>query len=185
MDDRDLVERCLSGDQSAIRAFVEQFQRLVFTVCLHRLRNREDAEDVAQQTFVRAIRHLRHWDSRRPLKPWILTIAINRCRTHLSQRNHQTRTVDPSIDRPAKDARLQNLDLGEELELALSKLREEYRTCFVLFHQQELSITQVAEIMKAPEGTIKTWLHRARRELSELLVDRGVVTKEGYELRRI
>lgn len=185
MDDRELVERCLSGDQSAIRAFVEHFQRLVFAICLQRLRNREDAEDAAQQTFVRAIRHLRHWDSRRPLKPWVLTIAVNRCRTHLSQRNHQTRTFDPILDSPAENVRLGTLDLAEELQLALARLRDEYRTCFVLFHQQDLSITRVAEIMQAPEGTIKTWLHRARRELAELLIDRGVVTKGGYELHRI
>ena len=185
MDDRELAERCLSGDQTAIRAFVEHFQGLVFAICLRRLRNREDAEDVAQQTMVRAIRHLRHWDKKRPLKPWLLMIAVNRCRTRLSQRNHQTRTFDPVIDSPAGQIRLGAQDLAEELELALAKVRDEYRSCFLLFHQQELSITRIAEIMKCPEGTIKTWLHRARRELAEHLIERGVVTKDGYELHRI
>ncbi len=185
MDDWELAERCLAGDQAAIRAFVEHFQGLVFAICLRRLRNREDAEDVAQQTLVRAVRYLRHWDAKRPLKPWVLTIAINRCRTHLTQRNNQTRALDPAIDRPAQEVRLGTLDLSEELQLALNQVREEYRTCFILFHQQELSISRVAEIMKCPEGTIKTWLHRARRELAALLIDRGVVTKDGYELHRI
>lgn len=185
MDEGELAERCLAGDQSAIRVFVEYFQGLVFAICLNRLRNREDAEDVSQQTLVRAVRHLRHWDSKRPLRPWVQAIAINRCRTHLSQRNHQTRTFDPSIDMSGPEHRMLTLDLAEELELALGKIRDEYRNCFILFHQQELSITRVAEIMKCPEGTVKTWLHRARRELAELLIERGVVTKEGYELYRI
>jgi RNA polymerase sigma-70 factor, ECF subfamily len=182
VDDRELAERCLSGDQAAIREFVDHFQGLVFAICLRRLRNREDAEDVTQQTMIRAIRHLRHWDAKRPLKPWLLMIAVNRCRTRLSQRNRPSRSLDPMVDSPAGQIRLGTLDLAEELQLALSKVREEYRSCFLLFHQQELSITCIAEIMKCPEGTIKTWLHRARRELAELLIDRDVVTKDGYEL---
>ncbi len=185
MDDRELAARCLSGDQTAIREFIEHFQGLVFAICLRRLRNREDAEDVVQQTFVRAIRHLCKWDSKRPLRPWVLAIAVNRCRTHLTSRKHPTRNFDPTIELPTQDDRLGTLGLAEELEIALSKVRDEYRTCFLLFHERELSITEVAEIMKCPEGTVKTWLHRVRRELAQLLIDRGVVTKDGYELHRI
>ncbi len=185
MDDRELAAKCLSGDQLAIRAFVEHFQGLVLAICLRRLRSREDAEDVAQQALVRAVRHLGHWDTKRPLAPWVLTIAVNRCRTHLATKKLQTRSFDPVIDPPATGRRSGAIDLAEELQLALGKVREEYRTCFLLFHEQELSITEVAEIMKAPEGTVKTWLHRARRELAAALIDRGVVTKDGYELHRI
>jgi RNA polymerase sigma-70 factor (ECF subfamily) len=185
VDDRELAERCLSGDQGAIRDFVERFQGMVFAVCLKQLRHREDAEDVAQQTLVRVVRHLRHWDQARPLIPWILTIAVNRCRTHVSQKNYRTQSLNPAIDTPAKDRRLGSFDLAEELQMALNQIRDEYRTCFILFHQQELSIPEVADILKCPVGTVKTWLHRARRELAELLIERGVVTKDGYELHRI
>ena len=185
MDDRELAERCLSGDQSAIQDFVEHFQGMVFSVCLKQLKHREDAEDVAQQTLVRAVRHLRHWDPSRPLNPWILTIAVNRCRTHASRKNHRTQSFDSAIDTPSRDSRAFTLDLAEELQMALDKIRDDYRTCFILFHQQELSIPEVAEIMNCPVGTVKTWLHRARRELAELLIERGVVTKDGYELHRI
>lgn len=180
-----LAERCLSGDQTATRQFVERFQGMVFAVCLKQLGHREDAEDVAQQTLVRAVRHLRHWDPQRPLSPWVLTIAINRCRTHASQKRLRAQSFDLEHDAPTRDSQRQMLDLSEELQMALNRIREEYRTCFVLFHQQELSISEVAEIMDCPEGTVKTWLHRARRELAQHLIERGVVTKDGYELHRI
>ncbi|WP_373653862.1 RNA polymerase sigma factor [Schlesneria sp. DSM 10557] len=157
----------------------------MLAICLRQLRHREDAEDVAQQTMVRAIRHLHHWDQLRSLDPWVLTIAVNRCRTHLSQRKVRPRSFDPAIDSPSREQRLGTADLSEELHLALRKLRDEYRTCFILFYQQELSIAEVAEAMNCPEGTVKTWLHRARRELGQLLIERGVVTKDGYELHRI
>lgn len=185
MDERALVERCLAGDQDGLRAFVEHFQGLVFAICLRQLGQRQDAEDVAQETLVRAIRHLHHWDGVRPLKPWVLTIAVNRCRTHQSKRKARTYTVESVVEPVAQVVRLGGFDLAEELQRALSQLRENYRTCFLLFHQQELGIQEVAEIMECPEGTIKTWLHRARRELADLLRERGVVTEEGYELFRI
>lgn len=185
MDDRELVERCLSGDRDGLRTFVEQFQGWVFALCYRQLGHRQDAEDVAQETLARAVRYLAQWDGIRPLKPWILTIAVNRCRTHLSHRKGRTRTINAEIEIPAPAIRLGEFDLAEELQLALQQLREEYRTCFLLFHQQELSLQEVATVMQCPDGTIKTWLHRARRELAGLLRDRGVVTEEGHELFRI
>lgn len=185
MDDRELVERCLAGDPEGLRAFVEQFQGWVFALCFRQLSHREDAEDVTQETLARAVRHLNHWDGVRPLKPWILTIAVNRCRTHQSRRTTRVPVIRVEIDPPAPTARQGGFDLAEELQLALGQLREEYRTCFILFHQQELSLHEVAKIMDCPDGTIKTWLHRARRELAELLKARGVVTEEGHELFRI
>lgn len=185
MDDRELVERCLAGDRDGVRVFVEQFQGLVFAVCLRQLGHRQDAEDITQETLVRAVRHLDHWDRERPLKPWVLTIAVNRCRTHQSRQKTRPRTSDSVAEPAAPATRLGGFDLAEELQLALGQLRENYRTCFVLFHQQELGIQEVARIMDCPEGTIKTWLHRARRELADLLRERGVVTEKGYELFRV
>ncbi len=185
MDDRELVERCLAGDRDGLRTFVEQFQGWVFALCFRQLGHRQDAEDVAQETLTRAVRHLHQWDGIRPLKPWILTIAVNRCRTHQSRKNTRTRTVNVQIEPAAGAERIGQFDLAEELQLALQQLREEYRTCFLLFHQQELSLHEVARMMNCPDGTIKTWLHRARRELAALLKARGVVTEEGHELFRI
>ena len=185
MDDRELVKLCLAGDPNGWRAFVEQFQGPVFALCFRQLCQRQDAEDVAQETLVRAVRHLGRWDGIRPLKPWVLTIAVNRCRTHLSRRNTRIRTVGTAFESAAPPKRIGEFDLAEELQLALEQLRDEYRTCFLLFHQQELSVHEVARIMDCPEGTIKTWLHRARKDLADLLRGRGVVTEDGHELFRI
>ena len=117
MDDRELAERCLSGDQTAIREFVERFQGMIFAFCLRQLRHREDAEDVAQQSLVRAVRHLRHWDPNRPLNPWVLTIAVNRCRTHASQKNYRTRSFDPAMDAAAREQYLAQHAVNEQRRL--------------------------------------------------------------------
>jgi RNA polymerase sigma-70 factor (ECF subfamily) len=183
VDETLLAERCKQGEAEGLREFLERFQGPVFGVCLRWLGHREDAEDVTQETLVRAVRHLGTWDATRPLLPWVLAIAVNRCRTFAGKRKRRGGLSLEHVETlPAPSRRLSTADLGEELQIVLSELRDEYRTCFVLFYQQEQSCQQIAEIMNCPEGTIKTWLHRARKELAESLKRRGVVTEDGYEL---
>jgi RNA polymerase sigma-70 factor (ECF subfamily) len=180
-DDSELVRGCLAGDGHALAAFVQRFQSVVFGLCFRMLSHREDAEDVSQEVFLRAIRNLRQWDPGRPLVPWLLTIAANRCRTWLSNRRRRDlpaefaeQIADRAADRP-------RLDLAEELQLALDKLREEYRLCFVLYHLSELSLSEISKATGNPEGTIKTWLHRARRELAEHLQRRSIVPQVNHD----
>lgn len=184
MEDALLVKRSLSGDEESVRALVAKHQGVVFGLCLRMLRHRQDAEDTVQDVFLRMFRSLARWDSSRPFLPWLLQIAANRCRTHLGQRNKRpkpTELVDMVPAATEDDSR----ELGEELELALDTLRDEYRTCVVLFYQQELSLTDVAEIMETPAGTIKTWLHRARKEIADFLERRGAVADAVTQLHRI
>jgi len=75
----------------------------------------------------------------------------------------------------AEASTVETTDVAEEVNIALEKLREEYRNCFVLFYVQELSCAQIGEILGCPQGTVKTWLHRARKELAGHLQRRGVV----------
>lgn len=137
------------------------------------LGHREDAEDVAQEVFVRAIRALGGWKADHSLIPWLLTITANRCRTLLSKRARGLKATELTGDVSAPEAKTQP-ELSEELQLALSKVREEYRLCFILFHVNDLSLEEIARIVQAPEGTVKTWLFRVRRELAGHLRRRGI-----------
>jgi RNA polymerase sigma-70 factor, ECF subfamily len=184
-DDAALVRLCLEGSQQGARELVERFQPMVFAVCVRMLAQREDAEDVAQDVFLRVFRALRTWDPARPLQPWILAIAANRCRTALRQRPRDATRSSVEIGQIAADGPNDSRELGDELDLAVSALREEYRLCFVLFYQQELSCAEIASVLNRPEGTVKTWLHRARRELAEHLRRRGVVNHADYQLHRV
>jgi RNA polymerase sigma-70 factor (ECF subfamily) len=182
-DDVELVTACMAGETEACRAFVRKYQAPVFGVCFRMLGHREDAEDVAQEVFLRAFRNLNQWDRVRPLMPWLLTIAANRCRTWLSRfgrRPISAEFVEEARDRthPAGGS-----DLAEELQLALEHLREEYRLCFVLYHQSELSLSEISEIVGSPRGTIKTWLRRARQELADHLQRRGIMPQVNHDMR--
>jgi RNA polymerase sigma factor (sigma-70 family) len=177
MDDPALVEALRAGDPQAPRLLIEQYQGVVFGLCYRMMNHRQDAEDVAQETFVRALRSMAGFDAARPIRPWLLEIAANRCRTALARRSRRPilrvaetteDMVDPRGGRPDPD------DLAGELERALSGLRPEYRLVFVLFHEQNLSYEEIAGALSRPVGTVKTWLHRARAELAEYLSRRGV-----------
>ena len=169
----DLVGGCLTGDSACQRRLVDLFQGMIFGLCVRMLGDRQEAEDVTQEVFFRAFRSLHHWDGVRPLRPWLLTIAANRCRTRLDERTRRPIPIDLAADwlpaRAAPDGR----DDAEEIQRAVATLRLEYRQVFVLFYQQDLSLKEVAEILDCPEGTVKIWLHRARKEIGAYLRKRG------------
>jgi RNA polymerase sigma factor (sigma-70 family) len=174
-EDRALVEALRSGDPGAPRILIERFQSVVFAVCLRMMGHRHDAEDVMQETFLRALRGVNGFDGRRPLRPWILGIAANRCRTALGLRARRPVTVEAVEDRADHRPGLSDPDdLSGELEKALNRLRPEYRMVFVLFHEQGLPYEEISQAVGRPIGTVKTWLHRARGEMAEHLSRRGV-----------
>ena len=174
-----LVRRCLSGDQGAMLALVERFRGQVFGLCYRMLSQRQDAEDAAQETFVRVLKNLHRWDPARDFEPWLLAIAGNRCRTALAARRRRP-VADHAVELVADDAPDQRPgeQLAEEVHLALCGLRDDYRQAFLLFHEQELSYHEIAESMSIPLGTVKTWVHRARRELIDALRQRGAIPDE-------
>jgi RNA polymerase sigma-70 factor, ECF subfamily len=182
---REIVGRCLQGDSIAVVELVDHFRGQVFGLCYRMLRHQQDAEDVTQESFVRALRSLSRWDPARDFAPWLLAIAGNRCRTHLAMR--MRRPAGTMLPDDVADARVPSRPgpLGEEVSRALEGLREEYRLAFTLFHEQELSYPEIAAALNCPLGTVKTWVHRARRELARELLKRGAVEEYGYALPRV
>jgi RNA polymerase sigma factor (sigma-70 family) len=177
MDDVALVEALRSGDKQAPRVLIERYQGVVYGLCYRMLNHQQDAEDVVQETFIRALRAMAGFDSARPIVPWLLEIAANRCRTALARRARKPMLAladaadslaDPRGGRTDPD------DLAAELQRALDRLRPEYRLVFVLYHSQHLSYDEIALVVTRPVGTVKTWLHRARAQLAEELVKRGI-----------
>jgi RNA polymerase sigma-70 factor (ECF subfamily) len=178
MDDAALADALRSGDQQAPRLLIERYQGVVFGLCYRMMNHRQDAEDVVQETFVRALRGIAGFDSARPLRPWLLEIAANRCRSALGRRARRS-TVglsERALELPdARAGPADPDDVAGELERALAQLRPEYRLVFALFHEQKLSYDEIARALTRPVGTVKIWLHRARAELAECLSRRGIV----------
>src|SRR3954469_9584072 len=153
---RTLVGHCLTGNQSAMLALVERFRGQVLGLCYRMLGQRQDAEDAAQETFVRVLKNLHRWACSRDFMLWLFTIAGNRCRTALAGRRRRP-TVELAEDAVADHRPDQGPGqlLAEEVRQALLELRGEYRRAFLLFHDQELSYPEIAQAMGVPLGTIK------------------------------
>ena len=177
--DAGLVRRCLRGEPAAMRCLLERFQSDVFGLCVRLLRHRQDAEDVTQEVFLRIFRSLDGWDRARPLKPWIMGIAVNRCRTWMAQRARRPELVDYLQDTVAGPVADDSVELLREIQEALNELRLEYRTVFALFHEHGQPYEEIAQALDRPVGTIKTWLHRARLEVLGRLRQRGMVPAEA------
>ena len=171
----------------AMLQLVHQYQGRVFGLCYRMLGQRQDAEDAAQETFVRMLRHLQRWDAEREFEPWLLAIAGNRCRTALAKRGRAPRSEILPEDRIEDDAqeRLAANQLAEEIQLALSQIRDEYREAFVLFHEHQRSYLEIADVMNVPVGTIKTWVHRARKDLVGHLQRRSVIQDRKHAVRTV
>lgn len=182
----ELVTRSLQGEQAAMRALVDHFGGQVFCLCYRMLGNRHDAEDVTQESLCRALRSLGNWDAGCDFAPWLLAIAGNRCRTWLATRSRRPPTTlladHLAVERPLEAVAD---GLNEEIQLALAGMRAEYRQAFLLFHQDEMSYEEIASALDRPLGTVKTWVHRARRELAQFLIARGALEDNFHVVRRI
>jgi RNA polymerase sigma-70 factor (ECF subfamily) len=169
------VARCLRGRADAFRELVERFQGEVFGLCARMLGHRHDAEDVTQEVFARVARSLSRWDRTRPLRPWVMTIAVNRCRTWLGRRVNRPEPVDYLHDLPDRPAEGPPAELVDTIRGSVDGLRDEYRLVFVLFHEQGQSYDEIATAVGRPVGTVKTWLHRARAQVLADLKKAGLV----------
>jgi RNA polymerase sigma-70 factor (ECF subfamily) len=186
VDDKELVARALEGDEPAFRELLERFRRPVFSLVYRMIGDREQAEDLAQESFVKAFNNLDSYNPNYRFSSWLFKIANNHAIDHLrrarlatvsihgsphaanAEREEETRIVLESHDESPEQEMLA-LELGSEIEEAIAQLRSDYRTAVILRHIENRPYEEIAEIMEVPIGTVKTFLHRARAELREAL----------------
>lgn len=171
-----LARRIMAQESGAFALLVERYHDFVFRICFAILRHRQDAEDATQDTFSRVAKYLDRWDPRRPLEPWLATVAGNRSRSHLARRKVYAPLT--AADEPESLATRQNHAadaMREEIALALRNLPDRQRIAFECFHEQSMPYVEIARQMQCPIGTVKTLVHRARLSLIEQLRQRDVV----------
>ncbi len=183
--DRELVDAARKGDTEAFSALVQRHQRRIYRLAVHLLRNAAEAEDVTQDTFVRAYGALDRFDGRCEPFTWMYRIAVNLSLNTIRARKARrvaTTTDDPKVAadlverRPSHAdpaARSADRELATALEGALDELSETLKTTLVLVCIDGLSHAEAAAILGAPEGTIAWRVHEARKKLRASLERRG------------
>jgi len=164
-----LAERAKRGDSHAFAELVSRYQKPIRAACMRYLRS-SDADDAAQETFVRAFTHIADFDPQRPMLPWLITIGRRLCLDRLRKRKHEAddTAVELAVSHePAADEAASHRQQLQRLQVALAKLAEGPREALSLFHFDELSYQEIATAMEVPMGTVMTWIHRGREELRQ------------------
>lgn len=171
-----LISRARDGDQDAFRQLVERYQGAVYNLAYRMLGDPGDAEDAAQEIFVRIYRQLGRYDPARKFSTWTLAIATNYCIDQLRRRRMQLVPLENIIPwARAKEAGPEGEAITQEerdeVQRLITKLPEKYRAPLILRYFEELSCAEIAEVLGMPEGTVKTQIHRARKALGKLLAE--------------
>lgn len=188
--DAELVAEALRGHQEAFRELVVRFERPVYSLVVRMVQDPATAEDLAQEVFIKAFRRLDTYDPQRKLASWLFKIAHNTTIDHLRRNAPDTVPLegdrseteegrgglaavlaDESLEDPSAAA--ERKDMARSLERAIARLRPEYREVVVLFYLEGASYQEICEAVGLPLGTVKTNLHRARKELAQEMATLG------------
>lgn len=184
VDEQDLLVRARQGDNAAFAELVRSHQTAVFNVTYRLLGNRQEAEDAAQEAFVRAYRAMDRFDVKRPFAPWIKRIAANFCLNRLKSMAYRQTTAVTDLTRPGQEevsldkwahhtptpeqAMAAN-ERSEQLREAIWQLPPRFRLVIELRHFQEMSYDEIVETVQRPLSSVKSDLFRARKSLAKKL----------------
>jgi RNA polymerase sigma-70 factor (ECF subfamily) len=175
------------GDEQAFAKLVEQYQTPVFNLCYRMLGDPYEAEDAAQETFLRAYRAMRRYDSSRPFATWLLSIASHHCIDLIRRRRMRLVPIDslpgevipdPGI---TPETALRQSEDQQQMQELLAELSPTDRSAVVLYYWYEYSYEEIAAALSLTVSAVKSRLHRARRALAEALQKKQTASKVALE----
>jgi len=186
LPDADVVVLAQQGREVAYRELIRRYERPVFSIVYRMVRDRELAEDLSQDTFIKVLNHIDRYRPEFKFSSWLFKIANNVAIDHLRRRQLDTVSLDGAPNAQTQDAidatrlevaieqesaldEIASRELGGEIEQAIALLRPEYRACIMLRHVEDRSYEEIAATLDLPLGTVKTYIHRARHELRQSL----------------
>ena len=184
-DDKTLIQQVLEGNQDAFALLVERYQKQVYNLCLRMMNHPTDAEDLAQEAFVKAWRGLRFYKFESSFSTWLYRLTTNVCIDHLRQqkrKNAASLTVSEEDDgrelevpdvAPGPEEQAIQAENRQAVADAMVLLEEEYRLALTLRVVDELSYEQISEVLDIKVGTVKSRIARARERLRKILLQNG------------
>jgi RNA polymerase sigma factor (sigma-70 family) len=166
-----LIDRVLAGEQALYASLVDRYKRYALTITLKILQNKPEAEEAAQDAFIKAYHHLAGFNRQSKFSTWLYRIAFNTAITYKRKHRHQFQSIENEVMEyhAEGDVSLERSDKTRYLNLAMAKLNEADRTALTLFYLDEFSLEEIAEIMSMQANTIKVRIHRARQRVADEL----------------
>ena len=176
------IKQVLKGDQNAFADIVSLYQHKLYQVCYRMLGNKQEAEDIAQEAFVRAYTNLHTFDQKRKFSTWLYRIATNLCIDRIRKKKPDY-YLDAEVtgtdgldlysqiasDDQLPEETIEQMELQDRIQYEIGRLPDKYRTVVVLKYMEELSLQEISEILDMPLGTVKTRIHRGREALRKQL----------------
>ena len=182
LEDKKLIDRALEGDENAFRSLLEKYRNLVFSIMLKMVRNKQEAEDLTQEAFMKAFASLASFNDEFAFSTWLMKIASNNCIDFLRKKKLKTYSIHEPIQYkdekieieipdhdPSPERTLLQSERSRMIEETINELPERYRYVIILRHKEEKSYEEIAEIMNLPLGTVKAQIFRAREILYKKL----------------
>lgn len=167
MKEDNLVIRGIKGDDNAFYTLIDRNKEKLYRIAFTYFKNEVDSLEAVQETTYRAYKNIKKLKEPQYFDTWLVRILINYCIDELKRRNRFNKAYEEAKG-------LQNIDSDKlDIEMALEALRREYKDVIILKYFEDLTIKDIARIMDSPEGTVKTWIHRALMELKEILSKDG------------
>lgn len=185
IDEADVIARSLRGDRTAYRLLVEKYQDRIFALCYSLLRSREDAEDITQETFVKAYLSLKNFEGASSFYTWVYRIAYNMVidfKRKVKRKGGDAVQLDEAVQSGAgaegiiseavdPERELERKQISQRIGQALGELSDPHRAVITLREVDGMSYDEIAEITGVSKGTVMSRLHYARKRLQELLSD--------------
>lgn len=174
------INEVLKGNQESYEEIVTMFQHRLYHVCYRMLSNQQEAEDVAQEAFIRAYTNLHTFDQKRKFSTWIFRIATNLCIDRIRKKKPDyyldanvpgteglTMYSQVAADTEMPEEEVEKMEVQKRVQFEINKLSDKYRSVIILRYIEELSLQEISEILELPLGTVKTRLHRGRAALKQ------------------
>lgn len=175
LNDVNLVEQCLEGNQRAFEAVIDKYQGVVYNMAFRMVNDRDDAQDIAQTVFVKVYRNLSRYDPKYKFFSWLYRIAMNETVNFLKRRRpgEPVEHLHLSVE-TGPETVYDRSEQHDTLQQAIGELKPDYRIVIILKHLQEFSYLEISELLNIPEKTVKSRLFTARQLLRERLLEKGV-----------
>jgi RNA polymerase sigma-70 factor (ECF subfamily) len=177
-----IVEKILSGDTKAFQTFVEEYKGLIGHIVFRMIKNKSDREDICQDIFIKIYQNLSEFKFESKITTWISKIAYNTCINYLEKKkfllfnaySNQDETPENFYpdDNITPDKFVEEKDISLHLQKVIDKMPHNLRAILTFYHIEEMSYQEISEIMNLPEGTVKSYLFRARKFLKDRLLSK-------------